>query len=264
MLNESAPREPRKSDHGAEVLVRLREEGDRPPLHFIPAGYGDMRAFRNVVALLDDDRPVYGLWPPRVDVIEGLRSKPVHWLVSVYVAEIKRVQPAGPYHLSGYSMGGLIMVEVARALIRKGDAVELLVVFDPPVHVTTWVALYYKGLYKLCNLTPLTDAIRWTIIRRWKSRILRWVSDEGLCTHVCVFQAHEVASYPGRIVFFVPRDSWIRPYNRACIGKSWHKIARDGLDVHWMPGRHHEMMLGNQLEILAAGLNDCLKRSGHP
>ena len=75
MLNESTPREPRKSDHGAEVLVRLREEGDRPPLHFIPAGYGDMRAFRNVVALLDDDRPVYGLWPPRVDVIEGLRSK---------------------------------------------------------------------------------------------------------------------------------------------------------------------------------------------
>ena len=32
-----------------------------PPLYFIPAGYGDMRMFRDIVARLDDDRPIYGL-----------------------------------------------------------------------------------------------------------------------------------------------------------------------------------------------------------
>lgn len=261
MLNESAPHKTGEAARGVEVLVRLREDGSGPPLYFIPAGYGDMRTFRDVVDLLDDDRPVYGLRPPRAEFVEGLRNKPVHWLVSVYVTEIKRVQPAGPYHLSGYSAGGLVMVEVARELIRKGDTVELLVVFDPPVRIPTWIALYYKCLYKLCNLTQLTDAIRWRIVRRWDSRILRWVSDEGLCTHVCVFQAHDVASYPGRIIFFLPRNSWIRLLNLTCIGSSWRKIAQDGIDVHWMPGAHHEMMRGRQLEILAAGLSDCLKRS---
>ena len=116
--------EPREAGRGAEGLVWLRKHGGKPPLFFIPAGHGDMRTFRDVVALLDNDRPVYGLWIPRVELIEGLRNKPVSWLVSVYVTELKRVQPEGPYHLSGYSAGGLIMVEVARELIRKGDTVE--------------------------------------------------------------------------------------------------------------------------------------------
>ena len=51
-----------------------------PPLYFIPAGYGDMRTFRDIVARLDDDRPIYGLWPPKAGLVEGLRNKPVHWL----------------------------------------------------------------------------------------------------------------------------------------------------------------------------------------
>ena len=140
------PRKPRKTDPGAEVLVRLREEGDKPPLYFIPAGHGDMRTFRDIVALLDDDRPIYGLWPPKAELVEGLRNKPVHWLVSVYIAEIRRVQPAGPYHLSGYSAGGLAMTAVARELVRQGDTVDILILFDPPVYIPRWIDLWFKML----------------------------------------------------------------------------------------------------------------------
>ena len=256
--------EPRKLDPGAEVLVRLREEGDKPPLYFIPAGYGDMRTFRDIVARLDDDRPIYGLWPPKAELVEGLRNKPVHWLVSVYIAEIRRVQPAGPYHLSGYSAGGLAMTAVARELVRQGDTVDALILFDPPVYIPRWIDLWFKCFYHLCNLTPLTDAIRWTLIRRWDSRLLRWVSDEGLCTHVSVLHSHDVGPYPGRITYFLPRRSWIRLLNLSSIGKSWRKTARGGLDVHWMSGSHHEMMRGSQTELIADGLRDCLKRSGRP
>ena len=220
----------------------MRGRGGRPLLYFFTAGYGDVRAFRNVVILLDDNQPVYGLWPPRVERIEGLRNMTVQWLVSAYVAEIKRVQPAGPYHLSDYSVGGLVMVEVARELIRRGDTVALMAAFDPPVRIPTWIALYYRCLYNLFNLTPLIDAIRWKAIRRWDNRFLRWVSDKGLHTHVCIFQAHDVGSYPGRIIYFLPRNSWLRLLNWTCIGKSWRKIARDGVDIHWLKGGHHEMM----------------------
>ena len=66
MLNENAPHqaERRHRSAKAEVLVRMQEDGDKPPLYFLPVGYGDIRAFRKVVALLDDDQPVYGRQPP--------------------------------------------------------------------------------------------------------------------------------------------------------------------------------------------------------
>ena len=242
----------------------MREEIHTGVLIFIPAGYGDMRTFRDIVARLDDDRPIYGLWPPKAGLVEGLRNKPVHWLVSAYIAEIRRVQPAGPYHLSGYSAGGLAMTAVARELVRQGDTVDALILFDPPVYIPRWIDLWFKIFYNLCNLTPLTDAIRWTLIRRWDSRLLRWVSDEGLCTHVSVLHSHDVGPYPGRITYFLPRRSWIRLLNLSSIGKSWRKTARGGLDVHWMSGYHHEMMRGSQTELIADGLRDCLERSGRP
>ena len=137
MLNEDTPRKTSKADPGADtqVLVRFREDGDKPPLYFFPAGYGDMRLFREVAALLDDDQPVYGLQPPRAELVEGLHNKPAQWLISLYIMEIKRVQPKGPYHLAGYSSSGLFAAEAARQLIRKGDAVDLLVLLDPPVRI---------------------------------------------------------------------------------------------------------------------------------
>ena len=156
------------------------------------------------------------------------------------------------------------MTAVARELVRQGDTVDALILFDPPVYIPRWIDLWFKIFYNLCNLTPLTDAIRWTLIRRWDSRLLRWVSDEGLCTHVSVLHSHDVGPYPGRITYFLPRRSWIRLLNLSSIGKSWRKTARGGLDVHWMSGYHHEMMRGSQTELIADGLRDCLERSGRP
>ena len=247
----------------AEVLTRLRDGGDQPPLYFIPAGYGDMRMFRNVVDLLDADRPVYGLQPPGVERIEGVRGKSVQWLVSTYIAEIKRLQPTGLYHLAGYSTGGLLIVEIARRLKLRGDSVALTAILDAPLQIPPSVIWVYSTVYKLCNLSRLTDAVRWMIIRRWNSLLLRWVSDEGLCTHIAIVQTLSVESYPGRIVYLRPRGSWIRVLNLTRVGKSWHKTARSGLEVHWMPGTHHKMLRGRQAAMVAAVLKASLKRSKH-
>ena len=260
MLNESRPP---KAGAGTDdqVLVRFCEDGDKTPLYFIPAGYGDIRMFRNVVARLDGDRPVYGLQPPRVEQIEGLRKKPVQWLISTYVAEIRKLQPTGPYLLAGYSSGGLLTASTAQQLIREGDAVDLLILLDPPLQNPWWINVPYLGANRLCNLTQLTDTIRWTLIRRWDSLLLRCLSDEGLCTHVAILREHEAQSYPGRIVFFRPCRSWIRLVGRTLIGRSWPKTARGGLEVHRVPGAHNEMLRGKQGRIFSAVLQGCLKRS---
>ncbi len=266
MVNGNPRPETNEADRSAgdQVLVPFREGGEKPPLYFIPAGFGDLRTFRRVVELLDDDRPVYGLQPPKVELNVGVRNKPVQWLVSKYIAQIRRVQPAGPYHLAGNSSGGLLAAEIARQLIRQGDDPGLLVLLDPPLRNPQWVNLPFLTLNKLCNLTRLTDTIRWMLIRRSNSMLMRAASDEGLCTHVSILGQHEAAPYPGRIVFFRPRRSWIRWVNRTRIGRSWRRIARDGLEVHRIPGAHNEVLRGRQREFVAAILRACLQRIEFP
>jgi thioesterase domain-containing protein len=48
-----------------------------------------------------------------------------------YIQEIKMVQPEGPYLLSGFCFGGIVMYEMAQQLQRAGDDVGLLVFIDP-------------------------------------------------------------------------------------------------------------------------------------
>ncbi|ROU08276.1 non-ribosomal peptide synthetase [Lysobacter enzymogenes] len=47
-----------------------------------------------------------------------------------YIAQMRKVQPHGPYRLLGWSLGGLIGHAVAAQLQREGDRVELLAMMD--------------------------------------------------------------------------------------------------------------------------------------
>ena len=49
-----------------------------------------------------------------------------------YIAALKEAQPQGPYDLAGWSMGGVIAVEMARQLLAAGDSVNHLLLLDAP------------------------------------------------------------------------------------------------------------------------------------
>ena len=203
----------RNNSATAEVLVPLREDGDKPPLFHTTAGYRDMRLFGRAAEGLGEGRPVYGLQPPGESVVKGVREKSLDWLVSEYIKQIKSVQNNGPYYLSGYSGGGLLAAETAKTLIKAGDPVAFLAVMDPPLRVPPWLTLCYLSLFKLCNLTPTADRIRWWIIRRSGNRLLRWVSDKGMGTHMALLRGVEVRSYPGRLIYIEPERPWVRALN---------------------------------------------------
>ena len=46
---------------------------------------------------------------------------------TLYKAEVQRRQPTGPYHLSGWSAGGIIAYEVAQQLIREGEGINRVI-----------------------------------------------------------------------------------------------------------------------------------------
>jgi len=51
-------------------------------------------------------------------------------MTQCYVAAIRAEQANGPYYLCGYSLGGLVAVEIAAALQAAGERVDMLVILD--------------------------------------------------------------------------------------------------------------------------------------
>jgi thioesterase domain-containing protein len=104
-------------------LVCLRADGARTPWFCVHAVSGDVLAYRE---LSIGSRPIYALQAPEVDAHPGT----VEGLAALYIAAIRTVQPHGPYHLGGWSMGGVIAYEMARQLREAGEPVATLALID--------------------------------------------------------------------------------------------------------------------------------------
>ncbi|MET7773815.1 amino acid adenylation domain-containing protein [Nocardia sp. NPDC005366] len=117
---------------GLQVLLPLRAGGTEPAVFGVHPAGGLAWFYGGLVEHLHRDRPMYGLQDPHV--VEGEAcADSVEALAERYVAEIRRVQPSGPYHLLGWSLGGEIAHAMAIRLQRDGDVVGMLAVLDSVV-----------------------------------------------------------------------------------------------------------------------------------
>ena len=91
--------------------------------------HGSAFRFRHLAAALGRDQPVKGFESPALTG-ERFPFTRIETLALRYVTEMQRAQPEGPYHLCGYSFGGIVAFEMARHLRRAGEEVALLAVVD--------------------------------------------------------------------------------------------------------------------------------------
>src|SRR6202046_1048263 len=90
---------------------------------------GNVLIYRELSKLLGDDQPFYGLQAQGLDGSAPPLTK-IEDMAALYVKEIRRERPAGPYLLGGYCLGGTIAYEVAQQLRAQGQEVTLLALFD--------------------------------------------------------------------------------------------------------------------------------------
>ncbi|WP_234381496.1 amino acid adenylation domain-containing protein [Streptomyces sp. NRRL S-1521] len=112
-----------------EVLLPLRPTGDRPPLFCLHTGTGLSWAYAALLRHLPQDLPVYGVQARGLAGPEPM-PRSMAEMAADYAEQIRTVQPAGPYHLLGWSLGGLIAQAVATHLEEQGEQVRLLAVID--------------------------------------------------------------------------------------------------------------------------------------
>ncbi len=112
----------------APRLIPMRPTGTRDPLFLVHCGGGHVLRYEDLVATLPEDQPVYGLAAPDFEGSESDIS--VESLARIYVEEIRKVRPHGPYQIGGYSFGGLVAYEMATRLVEAGEEVSLVAIFD--------------------------------------------------------------------------------------------------------------------------------------
>jgi nonribosomal peptide synthetase DhbF len=80
------------------------------------------------------DQPVWALQARGVDDPAHGSDKTIMETVQTYLSAIKQIQPHGPYHLLGMSLGGTIAHEAAIELEKQGDVVDTLILLDTVTH----------------------------------------------------------------------------------------------------------------------------------
>ncbi|MFJ7417225.1 amino acid adenylation domain-containing protein [Streptomyces uncialis] len=116
-------------DNPLATLLPLRTSGDRPPLFCVHPAGGLAWAYGGLLPHLDPDQPVYGLQTPNLDGAAPFPTS-MEAMAAGYVAELRSVQPHGPYHLFGWSFGGNLVQEVAVQLQEAGERIALLTILD--------------------------------------------------------------------------------------------------------------------------------------
>ncbi|MCZ1071271.1 non-ribosomal peptide synthetase [Rhodococcus sp. A5(2022)] len=115
-------------DVAMAVVLPIRRKGAREPLFCVHPMYGLSWCYSGLTRFAED-RPVYGLQSPALSEDEALPGS-LEDMALRYVDEIRRIQPHGPYHLLGWSLGGVLSHIIAVELQSAGEEVATLAMLD--------------------------------------------------------------------------------------------------------------------------------------
>ena len=264
-----------------EPLVAIQPKGTQPPLFFVHPIGGEVLVYSDLSGALGNDRPFYGLQVPAPEPGAAPLGR-IEDMATRYLEALRAVQPAGPYWLGGWSMGGVVAFEMAWQLERQGEKVALLALLDsvpnpwgtdqPPTDLDL-VSLFAVDLWGIAgrdleipegDLSALSREDLLTLLFEQLTRRqllppeveISWLrrSFEMFATNVDALHVYEPQPYGGRLVLIQAAD---RPEGIAEPALSWQSVARGGVERFESPGNHYTMVRSPQVASVAALLESC-------
>ncbi|HEY3320746.1 MAG TPA: amino acid adenylation domain-containing protein [Planctomycetota bacterium] len=267
-------------------LVPVQTKGSRPPFYCVHPVGGNVLCYYDLAQSLGEDQPVYGLQAPGLDGNQVFDMS-VEELARHHIREMRMFQPEGPYYLCGASMGGMVAFEMAQQLVRQGQKVGLLAMFDTcgPHLVRNAqrrplaAALQRIGEIldnhcgNLARLTPreagvyLMRKAKWAKFRALEKFTELFHRTSAIPDTLARFEAsareagrrYVVKPYPGRITLFRASHPWHEFKPDPHMG--WDGIPEGGLEVYVIPGYHSSIFIAPRVVTLAEHLRSCLARA---
>ena len=242
--------------HRWSSLVPIQPEGSKPPFFCVHGVGGNIVGFRELGKCMKPDYPFYGLQSQGLNA-RYARHTSIEEMASHYLNEIRTVQPTGPYHLGGFSLGGLVAYEMACQLVSRGEEVSLVVLFD--TYASNPTPLKESLLEMLLHptwapLQQLPEEVR----RKVRRTYLAWRLPEDLKkvmhTNAQAAEHYRLRPYGGKAILLRADDTWRAsddPYAR------WKELIAE-LETVKIPGAHMDILREPHVSRLAERLKSCI------
>jgi amino acid adenylation domain-containing protein len=263
-------------------IFALQPVGSKPPffcVHPVGGHLGDYRELARELAAYD--QPVYGLQAWGLDE-DAEPSDRVEEMAASYAEAVLSVQPRGPFRLGGYCSGGVLALEVARELRRRGHEVSLLALLGAQPNLANSAALdEIMPNFDLFSSVFFGDELKITLTHEALRPLGREERMEKIWEEFCrqspvdsarlgktifrrlykVYMANMRATanytprpFDGRVALFESAEQQAK-HER---GSDWEGFCRGPLERHRLEGNHITLMRRPHVRELAKRLNACL------
>lgn len=264
------------------------EGGERTPFFLVAGMFGNVLNLRHLARLLGTDRPFYGL-QARGLYGDQAPHETFEDAAADYIAEMRQVQPHGPYLLGGFSGGGITAYEIARQLESAGEEIRLLVLLDTPLPVGPRLSAVDKTIIKLAEMRKKGPGFLWTWARdraRWEMERHRnrnvapaqprsnQLNNEAIqAAFLAALPRYRLQPWSGPAVLFRPPldrrwkvsgGRWVtadREYVYA--DNDWTRYL-PALRVMEVPGNHDSMVLEPNVRVMARLMKNCIEEAERP
>jgi thioesterase domain-containing protein/peptidoglycan/xylan/chitin deacetylase (PgdA/CDA1 family) len=259
-----------------DLLMPIRV-GDGPPLFCAHPVVGLSWCYLALVPHVDARFPLYGLQSRGLRRPEPLPAS-LEEMARDYADQMRMVQPSGPYHLLGWSLGGNVAFAIAEELERRGEEIALLVILDAnladreavalsnePWMVYNLVLAQFGYVPALTPAEPDPEARMLELVRRrpglgldeWPDQRVRALQ-RVIKNNVTV--AHH--SRPGRVrcrllLFSATRN----PPTLAEKLENWRTFVDGPIEAVELDCDHRYMLLPEPIARLGPALSDALARA---
>lgn len=224
-----------------------------------------------------------------------VKAKSIQQLAATQILEIREIQRNGPYRIGGYSLGGLIALEIAHQLRAQGEEVALLFLLDPmsPVQYRTSQdaqTVQSQGYQRRPTSERVTEQLRKLIkspgteILNIRGTTMRELRKLRVWQRLSYHRLDLFGRYPSRVTrFLAPKNRWpafwmmarqlaqtyvAQPYDGVCLAvfhdhdtryDTWNSLLSDNANLAVMNTSHlgffEDPAVGTWMDLLAGEIH---------
>ncbi len=226
----------------ADGRLVVHAGGTCPPLFAVCGAFGHALRLLLIGRALDPEQTFVGLQPPQMDWA-SVDCRTIEAMAAHYLSTIRAMRSQGPYRLFGTSFGGLIVFEIALALQRAGEVVELLAMVDTafPGDPSAARVDFTEGVDGRDRLV----AMGLTVARQHRDALTGYVLRRR---------------FDGEILYLRCADPPVPPALDP--RRQWRRWATDGARFVSVPGRHGMFHREPQFGAVVRSLREALSALG--
>jgi thioesterase domain-containing protein/acyl carrier protein len=240
-------------------LVQLKSGSGQPPVFIAHGLGGSVMDFYQIVKHIQTPRAIHGMQAKGIDGVEEPFDR-IEDMARYSLDAVRQLQPHGPYLLIGFSLGGLVTLEMAQQLIAEGETIGLLAMLDSYPHVSQLTRGQRARLSTRQTWRRVARKLQWlgvsppyqTTVEVSPSPALQHFRDISYLA----LERYQPRFYPGKINFVraaIPTDF---PADPVAV---WSNLAQE-LELNTVPGDHLGIMT-THFESLASVISGYLREA---